>query len=142
MKNLVERTLTALLLGVLSLGYTAQAQHITRVIKVNIPFEFSVGGQTFSAGHYSLVSSTPSLLELRDAEGHALTTVLTNSVQALKGPASPKLQFHNQDGQHVLVQVWQADDSIGQQLQPPKSLIQLAKRRSTHVQTAEVGKPQ
>lgn len=142
MKNLVARTLTALVLGVLSLGYMAHAQRITRVIKVDIPFEFNVGGQTFSAGHYSLVSSTPSLLELRNAEGHALTTVLTNSVQTSKGPASPTLQFANQDGQHVLVQVWQAEDSIGQQLQPPKSLIQVAKRRSKHVQTAEVGKPQ
>jgi hypothetical protein len=142
MKNMVERTLAALLLGVLSLGHTAHAQRITQVIKVDIPFEFSVGGQTFSAGRYSLVSTAPSVLQLRDADDHALTTVLTNSVQTLKGPASPKLQFRNQDGQRVLVQVWQADDSIGQQLQPPKSLIQVAKQRSKRVQTAEVGKPQ
>ena len=142
MKNLVTRTLTSLLLGVLSLGYTAQAQRIERVIDVNIPFEFNVGNQTFLAGRYSLVSLTPSLLELRDAEGRTLTTVLTNSIQTLNTTAAPKLQFHNQDGRYVLGQVWQADDSIGQQLPPTQSLTQVAKRRSRHVQTASAARPQ
>jgi hypothetical protein len=142
MKNLVTRTLTSLLLGVLSLGYTAQAQRIERVIDVNIPFEFNVGNQTFLAGRYSLVSLTPSLLELRDAEGRTLTTVLTNSIQTLNATAAPKLQFHNQDGRYVLGQVWQADDSIGQQLPPTQSLTQVAKRRSRHVQTASAARPQ
>ena len=142
MKNLVTRTLTSLLLGVLSLGYTAQAQRIERVIDVNIPFEFNVGNQTFLAGRYSLVSLTPSLLELRDAEGRTLTTVLTNSIQTLKTTAAPKLQFHNQDGRYVLGQVWQADDPIGQQLPPTQSLTQVAKRRSRHVQTASAARPQ
>ena len=142
MKNLVTRTLTSLLLGVLSLGYTAQAQRIERVIDVNIPFEFNVGNQTFLAGRYSLVSLTPSLLELRDAEGRTLTTVLTNSVQTSNTTAAPKLQFHNQDGRYVLGQVWQADDSIGQQLPPTQSLTQVAKRRSRHVQTASAARPQ
>ena len=109
---------------------------------VNIPFEFNVGNQTFSAGHYSLVSLSPSLLELRDAEGHHLTTVLTDSVQTLNTTAAPKLQFHNQDGRYVLEQVWEADDSIGQQLPPTQSLTQVAKRRSRHVQTASAARPQ
>ena len=142
MKNLVARTLTSLLLGVLSLGYTAHAQRIERVIDVNIPFEFNVGNQSFSAGHYSLVSRLPSLLELRDADGHTLTTVLTNSVETSHTTAAPKLQFQNQDGRYVLGQVWQANDSIGQQLPPTQSLTQVAKRRSRHVQTASVSKPQ
>jgi hypothetical protein len=142
MKNLVARTLTSLLLGVLLLGYTAHAQRIERVIDVNIPFEFNVGNQTFSAGHYSLVSLSPSLLEVRDAEGRHLTTVLTNSVQTLNTTAAPKLQFHNQDGRYVLGQVWQADDSIGQQLPSTQSLTQVAKRRSRHVQTASAARPQ
>jgi hypothetical protein len=147
MKNLFARTLTSLLLGVSLPAYTAQAQRIERVIDVNIPFEFNVGTQTFAAGHYSLVNLSPSQLQLRDAEGRSLTTVLTNSVQTSNAPAAPKLQFHNQDGRYVLGQVWQANDSIGQQLPPPQSLTQVAKtqvakRRSKHVQTASVSKPQ
>ena len=142
MKNLVGRTFTSLLLGVLFLGPTAHAQHIERVIKVNIPFEFSVGERTFSAGRYSLVRTSPSQLDLRDSAGRFLTTVLTNSVQASNTPAAPKLRFRNQEGRQVLEQVWQADDSIGQQLPPAKSLTQVAKRRSRHIQTASAGKPQ
>jgi len=67
MKSLVARTLTSVLLGVLTLGPIAQAQHAQRVIKVTVPFEFSVGNQVFPAGNYSVVSTAPALLDLRDA---------------------------------------------------------------------------
>ena len=69
MKSLFARTLASLLLGVLTLGPLAQAQQAQRIIKVNIPFEFSVGDREFPAGSYSLVSSAPPLLDLRDAKG-------------------------------------------------------------------------
>ncbi len=142
MKNFVERTVTSLLLGVLAFGYTAHAQRTQRVIQVNIPFEFNVGDQTFPAGNYSLVRLEPTLLELRDAQSRSLTTVVTNLVQTLKPPAAPKLQFYTEAGRHQLAQVWQADESIGQQLQLPKSGTKTAKRRFRNVQTAAVGNTQ
>jgi hypothetical protein len=142
MKYFVERALASLLLGVLALGPSAHAQRTERVVKANIPFEFSVNGRVYPAGNYSLVRTTPVLLQLRDAEGHTLTTVLTNSVESSNTPASPKLQFYSDGRQHVLTQVWQENDSIGQQLQLQRPLTTVAKRRhSGHVQTAEVSKP-
>lgn len=130
MKNCVKRTLTSLLLGVLALAYTAHAQRTQPVIKVNIPFEFNVGDQTFPAGNYSLVRLQPALLELRDAENRSLTTVVTNFVQALTPAVAPKLQFYTEGARHELAQVWQEDESIGQQLQRPKSGTKTAPRRS------------
>ena len=142
MKNLVARTLAAILLGVLTLASTAQAQGTERVIKVNIPFEFSVGDRVFPAGHYSLVSTTPALLQLRDTEGHILTRVLTNSVETSNTPAEPKLRFSSNGGRYSLAQVWQENDSIGQQLQPSKALLKTAKRHSGRTQTVAVSKSQ
>jgi hypothetical protein len=142
MKNLVARTLTSLLLGVLTLGPVAQAQHAERVIKVNIPFEFSVGDQVFPAGNYSVVSTAPALLDLRDAEGHTLARVLTNSVETLKAPVSPRLEFNNEGGRYSLAQVWQENYSIGQQLPLSKSSTRTAKRHSVRTQTVAVGNSQ
>ncbi len=142
MKNFVARTLTSLLLGVLTLGSTAQAQGIERVIKANIPFEFSVGDQAFPAGCYSLVSTAPALLDIRDAQGHTVAQVLTNSVQTLKTPASPKLRFNHEGGRYSLAQVWEENNSIGQQLPLPKSSVKTAKRHSGRTQTVAVGNSQ
>jgi len=64
------------------LGSTVHAQRNERVIKANIPFDFVVGSESFPAGHYSVALLGPVLLELRDAQGRALTNVLTHSVQA------------------------------------------------------------
>jgi hypothetical protein len=76
------------------------------------------------------VSTASALLELRDAEGHILVRTLTNSVETLKAPASPTLQFNSEGGRYSLAQVWQENYSIGQQLQPPKSWPKIAKRHT------------
>ena len=142
MKNVFARTLTSLLLVLLTLGPAAQAQSGPQIIKANIPFEFGVGNQVFPAGSYSLVSTPPALLELRDAEGHILTKVLTNSVEASKTTVTPKLQFRSEGGRYSLAQVWQENHSIGQELQPSRSRVKTAKRNSNRIQTVAVSNSQ
>jgi len=142
MKNLVARTVTFLLLGVLTLGSAAHAQRFERVIKTSIPFEFGVGNQIFPAGDYSLVSTAPALLELRDSDGRTLVKVLTNSAETRDTPAVPTLRFERKDGRYLLAQVWQEHDSIGQQLQPSKTRANIAKRHSHGTQTVAVSNAQ
>jgi hypothetical protein len=139
MKNRVGRAFASLLLGILMLGSTVHAQHNERIIKANIPFDFVVGSETFPAGRYSVALIGPVFLELRNSEGHTLTSVLTQSVQALTETARPKLRFDSEGGQHVLTQVWQEGDSTGQQILRSKSASVAVQKRSGHVQTAEVG---
>jgi hypothetical protein len=134
MKNLVERILTSLFLAALAFGYTAHAQRTERVIKANIPFEFSVGDQTFPAGNYLVVSVSPAQLELRDADNRSLTRVLTDPVQTLETPASTKLQFYSVGGQAALARVWQQDYFTGQELRLPKSWTKTIKRNTSHTQ--------
>lgn len=142
MKNRLARLLASLLLGVLALGSTAQAQRTERTIRANIPFDFVVAGEIFPPGRYSLVLNGPLWLELRDSDGRALASVLTRSVQAPAGPNQPKLRFEEENGRRVLSQVWQKGDPLGQQvLLRSKSASVAVRKYSGHIQTAQAGNP-
>ena len=129
MKHRIGMTLTSLSLAVLLLAGSAHAQYIAHVIKAKIPFEFNVGNRAFPAGEYSLESTAPYLLVLRDSQAHVLATVVTRSVHAPAVPASAKLEFDTVGGYHRLIRVWQENSIIGQELDRPKLASALAKRR-------------
>lgn len=142
MKKLARRVLASLLLAVLLLlGSAAYAQRTEKIIKVNIPFEFTVGNRVFPAGRYSLLRVDPSVLELRDSEGQVLLNVLTQSVEASTKPDLPRLLFNSEGGRHVLTQVWQENESIGQQIPQSNAATRAVRKRSGHVQTAKAGNP-
>ena len=141
MKNLVGRIVTSLLLSILALSAVAQGQGSEQIIRANIPFDFAVGSRFFPAGQYSLVRSQPWQLELRDSEGRVLVNLLTQSVQTSTAPARPKLVFESQDRRHLLTQVWQENESIGQQILQSKWGSDDVRKRSGHVQTAKAGNP-
>jgi hypothetical protein len=140
MKNRVAQILASILLGVLTLGSTVQAQHAERTVKANIPFDFVVGSEVFRAGHYAVVFIGP-VLELHDSEGRTLANVLTHAVQASTPSVRPKLRFESEGGQQVLTQVWQEGDFTGRQILQPKSGTLAVQKRSRHVQTAQAGNP-
>ena len=119
-------SIASILLSVLTLGSASRRRAPERTIKANIPFEFSVGNRSFPAGRYSLVRVQPFLLELRDPDGRVLANVLTQSVQSQTAPVQPRLLFDNKGGGHALTQVWQENESTGQQLTPSKSATVLS----------------
>jgi hypothetical protein len=130
MKNLMARTFMSVMFAVAGLGATAPAQSI-QVIKVDIPFEFSFGDHNFPAGQYLLARPRPHFLELRDSREHFIAQVLTGDVYSRTPATSTKLKFYSTGGRHVLAEVWERQESSGEQLYQPKSAVDLAKRRST-----------
>jgi hypothetical protein len=136
MKHQIGLTLTTLSLAVLLFAGPAHAQFTPHVIKAKVPFEFNVGNQVFPAGEYSVISTTPNLLTLRDSQNHVLVTLLTRSVHAPAVPVSAKLAFEVEGGDHRLIQVWQDDNVIGQELDRPKSATAVAKRRPANAHAA------
>ena len=141
MKNLVGSIVTLLLLSILALSSVAQGQRSEQIVQANIPFDFAVGSRFFPAGHFSLVRSQPWQLELRDSEGRTLVNLLTHSVQASSAPDRPKLVFESQDRRHVLTQVWQENEAIGQQILQAKWGSDAVRKRSGDVQSAKAGNP-
>jgi hypothetical protein len=67
MENLTARILTVLLPSVLLLAGAAQAQYEPHTLLVTVPFEFTAGAKTFPAGDYSIVSTAPDRLSVRDS---------------------------------------------------------------------------
>ena len=126
--KLIGRTLTSLLLPVVYLAGTAYGQVTTWVVKVNIPFEFTVGAKTFAPGDYSLIEPLQHLLVLRDARGRTVASAFTHDVDASATLASPTLRFASVDGRRVLTELWQERYPSGQRLIGSKPRLRVAER--------------
>ncbi len=129
MKNLTARMLTVLLSTVLLLAGRAQAQYAPHTLMVTVPFEFTAGDKTFPAGDYSIVSTAPDRLNVRDSRGHVLASLIMHSVRSPGGDGAPRLTFYSVGGAHALTQVWM-ESRIGYELPPPQPASAVAKRRS------------
>ena len=137
MKNLVTRTLASLTLAVMGLAVAAPAQ-ATHNLKVNVPFEFQFGSQTFPAGQYSLIQPEQNVVVLRNAQGRAVAQALTTGIGSLSTFNESKLKFVIANGMHILTEVWDGGDT-GQQLTHIKEQVLMAKRRSTDSREAAEG---
>src|SRR5258708_28260472 len=68
------------------------------VIKVKLPFNFSIGTQRFPAGEHSLKPLLPNTMLLRNQAGQTLTSIATNSVESTEALGSTKLVFNSYGG--------------------------------------------
>lgn len=131
-------TLHKMILGtfvVLAIG-TAHAQIGGDVLKVKIPFSFSVGTQAFPAGDYSLKPRLPHIMLLRDQADQVLTSIATNSVYSSEMPRSVKLIFNGYGGQYFLAQIWTAGETTGQELIKSPAESEMARRYPSGQQVA------
>jgi hypothetical protein len=114
----------------------AQAQIGGDVIKVKIPFKFSVGTQTFSAGEYSLKPLLSNTMLLRDQTGQVLTNIGTNSMESGHVPSSVKLVFNGYAGEYFLAQIWNAGDNVGREVIKSPIEVEMARKYSPGQQIA------
>jgi len=137
--KLAGRTLTSLLLFVVFLGATTFGQTATSVIKVNIPFEFTVGEKIFPAGDYSLTQPIQHFLVLRDARGKTVASAFTSGVDVDTPVATPTLRFESIGDLHVLTELWQEQGPAGQRLVGTKARTMVARHRSVEARAAAEG---
>ena len=114
----------------------AHAQIGGDVLKVKVPFNFSVGTQTFPAGEYSLKPLLPHTMLLRNQAGQVLTSIGTNSVESSEAQKSVKLVFNGYDGHYFLAQIWKEGENIGRELTKSPAEIELATKYSSGQQIA------
>lgn len=101
--------LIAMIVLVGSLAVSAQAQNNGRTQMVNIPFEFSVSGQTLPAGEYVVrqinQESANAILQIRSRDGHSNVLIQMDSVIG-KQENGARLIFNRYDKQYFFSQAW------------------------------------
>ena len=118
-KQVVKRLLMVGLLNVMAMVVmvgSAQAQSLATKIRINIPFDFSVGDNKLPAGHYSVgraQSSGDAVLLISNLNHFEVAMPLTNATQSLKPKQAATLVFHRYGEQYYLYQVWPAGATIG-----------------------------
>jgi hypothetical protein len=112
-----------LALSLLVAAPSANAQ--TPRLSVNVPFDFIVGGETLSAGEYTIESLNIDgrVLSIRDFDGQAVSMVISNRCQSLTVSEQTKLVFHRYGNDYFLAQIWVAGNSSGHEL--PYSIVEL-----------------
>lgn len=129
-----------LMFGVLAiLAMSSIHAQTSNVQTANIPFEFSIGGKTFPAGHYSVTRLNPqsdkAALLIKSMDGRTSKIVLTTPVQANRAQEKAKLVFSRYADQYFLSEVWTPADSTGLEL--PKSRSELSLARHAGDKTVE-----
>jgi hypothetical protein len=94
------------------------------ILRVDIPFAFSVGNQTLPAGEYQVscinAASDNKILQLRDMSGRSGALVRTSSMIG-KAQDNAKLVFNRYGDQYFFAQAWLPADSIGMQAQKSRN---------------------
>jgi len=109
MKRHTSSVLTVLVIIVGCVG-TATAGTLA---KANVPFEFTAGERSYSAGTYSLVEMRDDLLALYDDRGQNVGMMLTIVERNFEPPTESKMKFEVVNGRHVLTEVWTAGQPTG-----------------------------
>ena len=121
-KRVVRLTMIGLLnvIGLVVMVGSAQAQSLGDTIRINVPFEFSVGDTKLPAGEYSVGRAQPTsgdttvIISNVNHPGSVLR--ITNAAQSLKPKYRDTLVFHRYGDDYFLFQVWPAGSSVGREL--------------------------
>jgi len=106
------RTLITICLLFTAATLFAQTEN-RQLMKVSIPFSFTVDSQTLPAGQYYVLSVTPERsIRLSSADGKHSATV--NDLPNYAGSPSPssRLVFHKYGNEYFLAQVWTSGDNV------------------------------
>jgi hypothetical protein len=89
-------------------------------VKADVPFAFSLQGQSMPAGNYSIIAVSDQVLEVWNLDSrHGQLLAKQMSVQSSKDQG-PKLVFHKYGDQYFLSQIWDGQSDTGIQLAESK----------------------
>jgi hypothetical protein len=134
-KKFVTTSIKVVLLIVATIatfGTPARGQSLDHKMKANIPFDFEVAGQKFSAGQYSVGrafrESGDLVLRIDSSDGHSRAIPLTIPVNRLDSQDKGSLVFHRYGDDYFLSQVWPAAANWGREFTKSRAERQAEKR--------------
>lgn len=98
---------------------SAQGQTLGSRVRVNIPFDFSIGEKKLPSGKYSVGRARQNaddvVISVEDERGRAKALRTSMPVQIRDTTGKAKLVFHRYGDQYFLYQIWPAGATTGRQ---------------------------
>lgn len=135
MKNRISVTITTLSLFV-ALATTSAFAQTSENFTVDVPFDFTVGSKTFSAGEYDVkkMNESSTALMVRSSDGRQAMVFLTNPASAKGDENVGQLVFNKYGHQYFLTRV-QRPGGIA------RGLIQSSRERNLRKELAAARNP-
>ena len=108
MKRLIQ---TCSFIGLLLVFMVSAQAQISKTYRVEIPFDFSIGQDTYKAGKYQ-VSQLNGLLLLRNQKTNAVKVFATAPEEKGKSFETPQFSFKRVEDKNVLVEVAGKDFNV------------------------------
>src|SRR5690349_6065995 len=120
------------LLSVAALAATAKAQSGSG-LRANVPFDFTVAGKSFAAGHYSITRASQTsgdlVLEVNSLDQNSRVFPITTRLQTQTPRNQSVLIFHRYGDEYFLAQVWAAGSTTGRAFAKSRRERQLQQQR-------------
>ncbi len=136
MKKNLATVMTGMIV-VLALAFPTFAQHSGQM-KVTVPFNFVVENDRLKAGDYTIERIANGRLRIRNNDGSVSTIFLALPAQGTVTPEQAHFIFHRHGGEYFLAKIWTPGQETGWELIQGKLETELAKKKSTQLETASV----
>jgi len=126
------RTLITIVLLLTAVRLVAQTTPSQRLMKVNVPFSFSVEGHAMPAGEYFVLTVTPERsIRIASADGKHSAIVNTLPNYAKEPSTNSRLVFHKYGDEHFLYEVWTVGQNVARNSLSSKKAMEIASSGGT-----------
>jgi len=139
-KNLAVTASAMMLAAMMMVAATAvpaAAQH-SGVMKVTVPFNFVVENDRLAGGDYTIEKVANGRLRIHNGDGSVTTTFLAMPTQGTVTPEKAHFIFHRYGGEYFLAKIWTPGQETGWEVLQGKLEMELAKKKTTRVETASI----
>ncbi len=132
----MKKQLISLAMSLALLTSAAAYAQSSQLMKVNVPFDFTVGNSSLPAGEYTLSSNDNAggVLTLQNPKAKKGAMVLSMVCESTKPAPHSELIFHRYGDSYFLSEVWVGGRSIGQQVRTTKHEMEIARNNNSNGQ--------
>ena len=125
----MKKQLISLAMSLALLASAAAYAQSSQLMKVNVPFDFSVGSASLPAGEYSVSSddNAGGVITLQNQKAHKGALTLSQVCESRKAAPHSELIFHRYGDSYFLSEVWVSGRVIGQQVRITKREMEIAR---------------
>jgi hypothetical protein len=107
-------------------------------MKVKVPFNFVVENQLLPAGDYTIERAATGRLRIQSNDRHTATSFLALPKQGKVTQENAHIIFHRYGSDYFLATIWTPGQEVGWEVLEGKLETELAKKRTSPVETATV----